>query len=403
MYRIKEDEFHEKYMMLIPAMLDAHFPLLKYAFFSKNYHPIILENENNITDIGLKYVNHDMCYPAILTIGQLIGALQSGTYDLNRTVLLMPQAGDACRGSNYTSVLRRAVEKAGFSQVRVLSLNVKGLEKDQQVKLEPAMVWRALFAVFYGDFLMLLSNQVRPYETQPGSTDACLHQWTEHFAEDLRVGKHLTFSRLKENMNRAAEDFAAIPRQKKEIPKVGIVGELYVKYCHLGNWNLCQFLQEENCEYYVNGLTWYVLYYIDTHMMSEGPVMRKFYQLAASFMERLQKNMVSIIRKYGFYVMDEFSCFKKKAEGIVNYQCAVGDGWLIGAEAVNNMENGYEKVIGAQPFGCMPNHISGRGLYPALQRRYPRAQIVSVDFDSSGSPLNVRNRIKFVLDYQKNT
>lgn len=400
MYRIIEDELREKYIMLIPAMLDAHFPLLKYAFFSRNYHPVILENEEGITDIGLKYVNNDMCYPAILNIGQLIGALQSGLYDLNRTVLLMPQAGDACRGSNYTSVLRRAVKNAGFPQVRVLSLNVKGLEKEQQVKIEASMVWRALFAVFYGDLLMILSNQVRPYELHSGDTDACLKKWTEYFAEDLRTGKHLCLSRLKKNMETATEDFAAIPRQKKKIPKLGIVGEVYVKYCHLGNWNLCQFLREENCEYYVNGVTWYVLYYIDTHMMTEGTIMRKGYQIAARLLEGIQQNMVRILRKHGFYVMDEFSVFKKNAEGVVNYNCAVGDGWLIGAEAVNHIQNGYQGVIAVQPFGCMPNHISGRGLYPSIQRRYPEAQLVSVDYDSSGSPLNVRNRIKFVLDYE---
>lgn len=146
MYRIREDEVREKKIMLIPAMLDAHFPLLKYAFYSPDYHPIILENEENITNVGLHYVNNDMCYPAILNIGQMVSALQSGRYDLNRTVLLMPQAGDACRGSNYVSALRRAVKKAGV-EVPVLSLNVKGLEKQSCVRLHWYMVWRALVAV----------------------------------------------------------------------------------------------------------------------------------------------------------------------------------------------------------------------------------------------------------------
>ena len=401
MYQIKEDEFREKYIMLIPAMLDAHFPLLKYAFFSKNYHPVVLENEENITDIGLKYVNNDMCYPAILNIGQLIGALQSGSYDVERTVLLMPQAGDACRGSNYTSVLRQAVKRAGFPQVKVLSLNVKGLEKEQQVKLTASMVWRALFAVFCGDMLMILSNQVRPYELHPGDTKDCLKKWRTRLAEELKRGRHLTFSWMKKNMDSMAKDFAAIERQEKKVQKLGIVGELYVKYCHIGNWNLRRFLREENCEYYVNGVTWYMLYYIDTHLTSDGVLMGVLYRLAGRILEKLQKNMVGTIKRYGFYSMEEFTPFKKRARGIVNYGCQVGDGWLIGAEAVSHIENGYTKVIAVQPFGCMPNHVCGRGLYPALQRRYPWAQLVSIDFDSSGSPLNVRNRIRLLLDYRK--
>ena len=156
MYRIDENSDREKYILLIPAMLDMHFPLLKYAFYSKNYHPVVLENEENIVNIGLKYVNNDMCYPIILITGQMIAALQSGKYDLNRTRLLMPSAGDACRGSNYTGVLRRAVAKAGFPQVKVLALNLKGLEKEEQFQIEPGMVWRALFGLFYGDILMAL-------------------------------------------------------------------------------------------------------------------------------------------------------------------------------------------------------------------------------------------------------
>lgn len=236
MYRIEEEKDKEKYIMLIPAMLDAHFPLLQYAFYSKNYHPVVLENEENITDIGLKYVNNDMCYPAILNIGQMVGALQSGAYDLKRTVLLMPQAGDACRGSNYTSILRRSVAAAGC-EVPVLSLNAKGLEKDQQVQLTLGMVWRALFGLFYGDILMILKNQVKPYEVECGATDACLDKWQGILSDELKKGKYLTLGWMERNFYRIAEDFAKIKRTTEEKQKIGIVGELYTKYCHIGNWN----------------------------------------------------------------------------------------------------------------------------------------------------------------------
>ena len=397
MYRIEEDKDKEKYIMLIPAMLDAHFPLLQYAFYSKNYHPIVLENEENITDIGLKYVNNDMCYPAILNIGQMVGALQSGAYDLNRTVLLMPQAGDACRGSNYTSILRRAVADAGC-KVPVLSLNAKGLEKDQQVQLTIGMVWRALFGLFYGDILMILKNQVKPYEIEIGATDACAKRWHEILAEELKTGKHLTLGWMERNFYRMAEDFAKIKRTTEQKQKIGVVGELYTKYCHIGNWNLEQYLLEEGCEHYINGLSWYVLYYIDTHLTTEGALMGKCYEIGLKFIGGLQKKMIAALRSNGFYCVDEFLTVKKQAEGYVSFNCTVGDGWLIGAEAVAHIKGGYRKVIAVQPFDCMPNHVCGRGLYPSLARKLPEGHIVSVDLDSSGSSLNVRNRIKMLID-----
>lgn len=398
MYRIEEEKDREKYVMLIPGMLDAHFPLLQYAFYSKNYHPVILSNEEGITDIGLKYVNNDMCYPAILNIGQMIGALRSGAFDLERTVLLMPQAGDACRGSNYTGILRRAVTAAGYPKVPVLSLNARGLEKEMQVELTPGMVWRALFGLMYGDILMLLKNQIRPYEKNAGETEVYLQKWNRILAEDLKSGRHLTPGGMKRNFRRIAEDFFKIERTGEKKQRIGIVGELYTKYCHLGNWNLEQFLSEENCEYYVNGLSWYVLYYIDTHLLTEGPVVGRAYAMLQRFIGGLQKEMIAAIRQYGFYSMDEFSVWKKKAEGFVSFHCTVGDGWLIGAETVNHIQNGYRKVIAVQPFGCMPNHVCGRGLYPSIQRRLPEGRIVSVDLDSGGSVLNVRNRVKLLLD-----
>lgn len=397
MYRIEEEKDKEKYIMLIPAMLDAHFPLLQYAFYSKNYHPVVLENEENITDIGLKYVNNDMCYPAILNIGQMVGALQSGAYDLKRTVLLMPQAGDACRGSNYTSILRRSVAAAGC-EVPVLSLNAKGLEKDQQVQLTLGMVWRALFGLFYGDILMILKNQIKPYEVEHGATDACLDKWQRILSDELKKGKHLTLGWMERNFYRIAEDFAKIKRTTEEKQKIGIVGELYTKYCHIGNWNLEQFLLEEGCEYYINGLSWYVLYYIDTHLTTEGALMGKCYEIGLKFIGGLQKKMIAALRSNGFYCVDEFSTVKKQAEGYVCFNCTVGDGWLIGAEAVAHIKGGYRKVIAVQPFDCMPNHVCGRGLYPSLARKLPEGHIVSVDLDSSGSSLNVRNRIKMVID-----
>ncbi len=332
-------------------------------------------------------------------VGQMVSALRSGAYDLARTVLLMPQGGDACRGSNYTGVLRRAVKAAGFPQIPVLSLNVKGLEKGQQVRLEAGMVYRALFGLMYGDLLMILHNQVLPYERHPGDTKRCLDTWRQALAADLKTGRHLTLRQMKKNFIRIAEDFASIPRTGQQKQKVGIVGELYVKYCHLGNWNLEAFLTEENCEYYINGLSWYVLYYIGTHLTTEGALKGKLYATGLRFIRSLQRVMVNAIRGAGFFCLDEYSAWKQNAANYVCFHCTSADGWLIGAEAVNLIKSGYRKVIGIQPFDCMPNHICGRGLYPSLNRKLKEGHIVSVDVDASGSELNVRNRFKMLLDF----
>jgi len=398
MYRIDENKDKEKYILLIPAMLDAHFPLLKYAFFSKNYRPVILENEEGITDAGLQFVNNDMCYPCILNTGQMIRALQSGRYDLERTRLLMPTAGDACRGSNYTGVLRRAVKAAGFHQVKVLSLNVKGIEKDEMMKLEPGMVWRALFGLFYGDILMLLTNQVRPNEVNRGDADACLAKWTDILGKDMRSGRHLTIGSMKKNFELISHDFAQIPMKEKRAQRIGIVGELYIKYCHIGNWDLIKTLEKEGCESHTNGLSWYVLYYMDSHLLEEGWLWKQLYGIGIKFIGSLQSAMIQALRRNGFYTLEEFRVWKAEANQYVSYKDTVGDGWLIGAECVGHILHDCKKVIACQPFGCMPNQICGRGLYPSLNRKLPQGHIVSIDVDSSGSKLNVYNRVKMLVD-----
>lgn len=404
MYRIEEEKQNEKYTLLIPAMLDAHFPLLKYAFYSRKYRPVIMEETEGITNLGLKYVHNDLCYPGILIVGQILKTLQSGKYDINRTVVLEPQAGDACRGSNYISMIRKALDAAGFSMVPVISLNVTGLEKKHNLPVTPDLLIRAVAAAYYGDLLMILSNQTEPYETNAGDTKKTTDKWLGILAEDLKMGKRLSGRGMKKRFSEIIQDFKAISRTDKHLLKIGVVGELYIKYCHLGNWNLEQFLKGQNCEYYINGITWYALYYMDTHLLSEGGVSKK--GAAAETVKKvflyflnLQKAMVDMLTNQGFYCMDAYDVFKKKAEGYVTYQCSIGDGWLIGAEFANHALNGYNRIICGQPFGCLPSHVCGRGLYPAIRRKLPDTQYISVDYDASGTDTLVKSRIRMLLSF----
>lgn len=397
MRKIDESRNNEKYTLLVPAMLDCHFPLMKYAFYSKMYHPVILDNEDGIVATGLKYVNNDMCYPCILNTGQMIDALQSGKFDVNRTHLLMATAGDACRGANYTSIIKRAIKSAGFDNVRVISLNVRGLDKENQFSIGLRMAWRALFSMFYGDILMALRNQVRPYEKVTGATDKLWGNWIEILSEDLKKWKHLSIRSMVKNFEKITKDFYELEKIDVKKERIGIVGEIYIKYCHLGNWDMIKFIEEQGGESHTNGVSWYAMYYMDTHM-SSGNIFEKFiYSLGMKFIGGLQQKMINALRKYDFYTLEDFGTLKKEAQGYVNSNDSIGDGWLIGAEVVGHVLHDCEKVVACQPFGCMPNHVCGRGLYPSIQRKIPNAKLVSVDTDSSGSKLNVYNRVAVLL------
>lgn len=399
MYKIDEERHSEKSTVLIPAMLDAHFPLLKYAFYSKNYHPVILENEKNVIEEGLKYVNNDMCFPSILNIGQMIDALKSGKYDTSKTRLLMPTAGDACRGSNYLYVLKRAIQKAGFDDVKVLSLNLKGLEKDCQMKLEFGMVWRALFGLFYGDMLMLLINQVRPYEARKGSANGLWQKWVDILADDMKRGKHLTLRNMKKNFYKMAEDFYKLEKTGEKKKRVGIVGELYIKYCHLGNFDMIKFLESEGCESHTNGASWYAMYYMDSHLTESGNLEAFAYKIGLKFFASLQDAMIAALRKYDFYTLERFETLKNEAKDYISQDLKIGDGWLIGSEAIGHILHDCKKVVAVQPFGCMPNHCCGHGVYPAINRKFPDGHVVSIDMDSGAAPVNIYNRVKMLIDF----
>lgn len=381
----------QKQFLLIPALLDAHFPLMKYAFYTQGFQPVMLNNRRGVTQAGLRYVHNDMCYPCILNTGQFIRALQSGRYDPKRTKLLMPSVGDACRGSNYAEMVRKAVRKAGFPEVRVLTMNLVHIDEKNQLGITPAMVWRALFSLYYGDLLLLLVQQVRPYEHEKGAAERCRDKWFDILGKELREFRNLRISVLLRRFHEIAADFAAIPRTGEKKQRIAIVGELYTKYCALGNWDMVPFLEKSGCETFTNGLSWYVLYYIDSHLSKAPAVEAAGYRIAGELLELLQKRMVAAICEAGFDSLPPLHQLKAEAKGIVGFEAAIGDGWLIGTEAAGYLHHSCKSVIAIQPFGCMPNHVSGRGQYAAIQRKCG-GKIVSIDVDASGSLVNAYNR-----------
>ena len=388
-------DFLKKYTILIPAMLDFHFPLLKYAFCSHKYDAVILENEENIIQTGLEYTHNDMCFPCVLIIGQMIEALKKGGYSAENTLLMIPQAGDACRGSNYIHIIRKALKKSGFGDIPIISLNFKGLEKKNNLSITPAMVMKAICAIMFSDMLMILKNQIEPYEKISGTAMNYTEKWRNIISEK----KYLGFLEMKKLFREIAEDFKNIETEMRNIQRVGVIGELYVKYCHLGNKNLEKFLRSENCEYMINGFSWYILYYMDTHLSNEKFPVSAAYKAAMKYLEGLQREMVKALRDNDFICFDEFSVFRKISEGFVNYNCCIGDGWLMGGEICGYANIGIDKVICVQPFGCMPNHVFGKGIYSSLQRKIGNIQLISIDYDSGLPEINIHNRIKLSFDY----
>lgn len=394
---LRVNDMKERQTLLIPALLDAHFPLMKYAFYTRQFQPVILNNSRHVTETGLRFVHNDMCYPCVLNVGQMIRALGSGRFDPDRTKLLMPSVGDACRGSNYTEVLRKAVRKAGYPQVRVLTMNLRHIDEQNQLGITPAMVWRAFFALWYGDLLLMLVQQVRPYEVNPGETERCRDKWFALLGKELRSFRNLRISVMLRRFDAITADFAAIRRTGEKKQRIAIVGELYTKYCALGNWDMVRYLEKTGCESFTNGLSWYVLYYIDSHLTLASPPEAAGYRVIGAVLQAIQKRMVHSLQAAGFFSLPPLNALKKQVRGKVSFGAAIGDGWLIGAESAGYILNGCKKVLAIQPFGCMPNHVSGRGLYASLQRRCG-GHIVSVDVDSSGTRVNAYNRARMLID-----
>ena len=387
-----------KHTLLIPALLDHHWPLLRWAFESKQWRAVILHERHGIEDLGLRTLHNDLCYPFVLIAGQVLSALHSGQYEPKDTAVLISQAGDACRGSCLIRLLRPILDREGFSEVSLFSLNLRGVEQSLALPVSPAMARRALAAVVWGDILMLAGNQTRPYEAAPGETNAVIAAWTQRLSDDLRQNRGLSLSAILRRCRQMAAELSAIPRASRPVRKVALVGDIYTKYCRLGNWDLERYLEQNGCEVAVNGLIWHSLYYLSTHLDSGPLPSRLLGRLLLSAGELLQRRVISILRSAGFTALPPCRELRTLAARYGTTGCAVGSGWLLPAETAAWVRAGYPKVLAALPFACLPGHIYGRGQYAALQRRLPGSMIVGVDYDAGLRDGTVQSRIRMLLD-----
>lgn len=394
-------EMKKTHKILVPMMLPIHFKFLQNILQKDGYQIEILRTEGQqIIDEGLKNVHNDTCYPALLVIGQMIDALKSGQYDTDHVALAITQTGGGCRASNYIHLLRKALVQAGFEHVPVISVNFSQLEKNSGFRLTPKILLRLLYAFLYGDMLMWIKNQCKPYEIEPGSTDALVETWIETITDQF---DSLNFMKLTKNYREILHDFAALPRENKAKIQVGIVGEIYMKYAPLGNNELEEFLIHEGCEPVVSGVIDFGLYClenskIDYEYYNRNKHSHRFVGWASAYIQHLQQKAIRAINKQGvFRAPDTFQEVIACSEGIINRGTKMGEGWLLTSEMVALIKSGVNNIVCCQPFGCLPNHIVAKGMTRKIKTKYPSANIVAVDYDPSATKVNQENRLKLML------
>lgn len=392
------------YTLLAPNMADIHFSILGNIFEQYGYKVELLKNDGrSVVDMGLKYVHNDTCYPALLVIGQLIDALESGKYDVNKVALLITQSGGGCRASNYIHLLRKALKKAGYPQVPVISLNLSGLEKNSGFKIRISMALKMLSGMIYGDLIMLLKNQVEPYEVNKGDTKRLTEKWINDISAMFGEGKGFSMREMRKNLPEITKTYSEIKVNKTEKVKVGVVGEIYVKYSALANNHLEEFLASQDCEVMVPGLLGFFLFKVDNRLedvkLYGGKWIKKVaMKIAMWYLTKFETELISATKAYGdFCVPATYEHIKKKCTKIIGAGCKMGEGWLLTAEMMELIESGYGNIVCAQPFGCLPNHIVGKGMIRKLKELYPDSNIVPIDYDPGATRVNQENRIKLML------
>lgn len=396
-------DMKKTHKILIPNMAPVQFRLMAAIMEAEGYQCELLENcGSQVAELGLKYVHNDTCYPALLVIGQFLDALNSGKYDLNHTALIITQTGGGCRASNYIHLLRKALVKAGYGQVPVVSLNFSGLEKDSGFPMTLTIIRKLLSVVYYGDLLVTLRAQTEPYEINKGEAAAMQEKWIKHLSGLLLRGEGWHGREVKDNMPKMAAEFASIPVKRVPKVKVGVVGEIYVKYSPLGNNDLEKFLASQDCEINVPGLMGFVQYCVynfsETARLYGGNVLTlNASSLLLNIIGKTEKVMIDSLRSNGFHAPMPFLELVKQADGVISTGDKMGEGWLLTAEMVELVKTGYENIVCAQPFGCLPNHICGKGVINRIRELYPTANITPIDYDPGATRVNQENRIKLML------
>ena len=397
-------EMKKEYTILMPQMLPIHFGMFQKMLQLEGYNVVQLNNEGQaVVDEGLKYVHNDTCYPALLVIGQFLDAIKHGGYDPHKVALFITQTGGGCRASNYIHLLRKALEKAGMGYIPVISISF-GLEKNPGFHLTIPLLRRLIYAMMYGDLIMNVANQVRPYEINAGETDALVETWKNRLIDRFQQGKGMSRKQMQAGFKEICDAFKAVPVENfGSKVRVGVVGEIYVKFSSLGNNQLEKFLLSEGAEPVVPGLTDFLIFKIfnrevDVNIYGGKWIKKKVCQIFKGYVEQCQRDMIDALNNsHYFKAPGTFEDLHRLVHGYLGEGCKMGEGWLLTAEMLELIHSGTPNIVCAQPFGCLPNHIVGKGMVRRLKDDYPDSNIVAIDYDPSATNINQENRIKLML------
>ncbi len=397
------EEMRKDYTILCPQMSPIHFNILEPAFNSEGYHLEILGNDNkDAVDVGLKYVNNDACYPSLMVVGQIMQALLSGKYDTHKTAVIMTQTGGGCRASNYIGFIRRALKKVGMEYVPVISLNLSGLESNPGFKITPRLALRVVFGAVFGDILMKCLYRMRPYEKVKGSANRLHRKW-EKICISFVSGPKLSFKKYKQICRTMIRDFDRLPITDEKKPRVGIVGEILVKFLPAANNHLAELLEREGAEAVCPDLIDFFMYsFYNANFKAEHLGTKK----STAALCNLGIKAINWLRSAAskefaksvhFTPPADIRDLAKYASPIVSVGNQTGEGWFLTGEMMELIHGGVMNIVCIQPFACLPNHIVGKGVIKAIRKEYPKANIVAVDYDPGASEVNQLNRIKLML------
>ncbi|MGK0468442.1 acyl-CoA dehydratase activase-related protein, partial [Clostridium sp.] len=394
-------EMRKKHTILSPQMSPIHFQFVQEAFNSSGYNLEILPSvDTKAVDEGLKYVNNDACYPTIIVVGQIIAALKSGKYDIENTSVIISQTGGGCRATNYIGFLRKALKEAGFPNIPVVSLNASGLEENPGFKVSYSMVRKSIMALVYGDLLMRVLYKVRPYERVLGSANLLYEKWVKTCKLSVIKGSSREF---KKNISSIVADFDNLELKNILKPQVGLVGEILVKFHPTANNNIVDVIENEGGEAVMPDFLDFFLYCAyDANFkykyLGKSKKAQVINNLAIGYIESFRKHMKSVLdSSIRFHAPKTIHELADGASPILSLGNQTGEGWFLTAEMVELIESGTKNIICMQPFACLPNHVTGKGMIKELKRRYPGANITAIDYDPGASEVNQINRIKLMM------
>lgn len=394
-------EMKKDWTILAPQMSPIHFQFIEKAARASGYNIDVLPaNDKEAIEEGIKYVNNDACYPSILVIGQMINALKSGKYDPNKTALIISQTGGGCRATNYVGFLKKGLREAGFPNVPIISLNVLGMERQPGFKISYRLIKKLMMGVIYGDLFIRVLYRVRPYETVKGSANKLYEYYREKAFKNVENGNKNEMNKLVKEIVKA---FDTLEINDEVKPKVGIVGEILVKYHPTANNNIVDVLEKEGAEVVVPELLDFFLYCcynskFKNRYLSGSSIVKTGCDIAISYIESYRKVVIKELQnseRFGY--PSSINNLAKKAANVVSLGNQTGEGWLLTGEMVELIESDVNNIVCIQPFACLPNHITGKGMIKALKSKYPLANIVAVDYDPGASEVNQLNRIKLMM------